>query len=102
MFGKIENPKTTPADLNRKFATFVPLPILAVWMGIYPAPFLPRLEPSVNPIVDRVNSQYAQACGGGAVPAAAVADASNVGRFLSAAPCGPDGKPLTPGQGEAR
>src|SRR3954471_22244722 len=104
MFGKIEHPKNEHLlDVNhREFATFVPLLILAVWMGVYPSPFLRRLESSVNHIVVRVNSQYAQACGGGAVPAAAVADASNVGRFLSAAPCGPDGKPLTPGQGEAR
>src|SRR6185436_14787842 len=104
MFGKIENPKNEHLlDLShREFATFAPLLVLAVWMGVYPAPFVRRLESSVNHIVVRVNSQYAQACSGGAVPAAAVADASNVGRFLTAAPCGPDGKPLTPGQGEAR
>ena len=46
MFGKIENPKNEHlADLShREFATFAPLLILAVWMGIYPAPFLRRLE----------------------------------------------------------
>src|SRR6185312_1926006 len=98
MFGKIENPKNEHLlDLNhREFATFVPLLILAVWMGLYPAPFLRRLESSVNHIVVRVNPQYASACGGGAVPAAQLADANNVGRFLAAAPCGPDGSPLPP------
>jgi hypothetical protein len=66
-------------------------------MGLYPAPFLRRLESSVNHIVVRVNSQYASACGGGAPAATAVADATGVGRFLSAAPCGPDGAPLPVG-----
>jgi NADH-quinone oxidoreductase subunit M len=103
MFGKIENPKNEHLlDLNhREFATFAPLIILAVWIGLYPSPFLRRLESSVNHIVVRVNSQYAQACGGGAVPPAAVADANNVGRFLVAAPCGPDGKPLAAPPAEA-
>jgi len=98
MFGKIENPKNEHLlDLNhREFATFAPLLVLAVWMGLYPAPFLRRLESSVNHIVVRVNSQYASACGGGAPAATEVADASSVGRFLAAAPCGPDGKPLAP------
>jgi len=96
MFGKIENPKNEGLlDLNhREFATFAPLLILAVWMGLYPSPFLRRLESSVNHIMVRVNSQYASACGGGAPSAAAVADSSNVARFLAAGPCGPDGKPL--------
>jgi len=97
MFGKIENPKNEHLlDLNhREFATFAPLLVLAVWMGIYPTPFLRRLESSVNHIVVRVNSQYASVCGGGAPTASAVGDANNVARFLAAAPCGPDGKPLS-------
>jgi NADH-quinone oxidoreductase subunit M len=104
MFGKIENPKNEHLlDLNhREFATFAPLLVLAVWMGLYPAPFLRRLESSVNHIVVRVNSQYASACGGGAVAPAAVADANNAGRFLAAAACGPDGKPLAATEGAAR
>src|SRR5205823_8190763 len=99
MFGKVENPKNERLiDLNnREFATFAPLLILAVWMGVYPSPFLRRLESSVNHIVVRVNSQYASACGGGAVPPSAVADATSGARFLAAAPCGPDGKPLAAG-----
>src|ERR671927_339055 len=61
MFGKIENPKNEGLlDLNnREFATFAPLLILAVWMGIYPSPFLRRLESSVQHIVLRVSPQYA-------------------------------------------
>src|SRR6184192_3142895 len=75
MFGKLENPKNERLlDLShREFATFVPLIVLAVWIGLYPAPFLRRLETSVNRVVVRVSTQYAQAyaraadCGGGAV-----------------------------------
>jgi NADH-quinone oxidoreductase subunit M len=96
MFGKIENPKNEGLfDLNhREFVTFAPLIVLAVWMGLYPAPFLRRLETSVNHIVLRVNPQYASVCGGGAPTAAAVANPNDVARFLTGLPCGPDGKPL--------
>src|SRR5256712_10817438 len=76
MFGKIENPKNERLmDLtHREFATFAPLLILAVWIGLYPAPFLRRLETSVAQIMSRVNKDYAQAyamaadCGGGGLP----------------------------------
>src|SRR5881296_4458412 len=63
MFGKIENPKNERLlDLSqREFATFAPLIVLAVWIGIYPSPFLRRLETSVNRVVVRVSPQYAQA-----------------------------------------
>jgi NADH-quinone oxidoreductase subunit M len=95
MFGKIENPKNEGLfDLShREFATFAPLLVLAVWMGLYPSPFLRRLETSVNHIVVRVNPQYAAACGGGA-PTAASAAGNSAAPFLAALPCGPDGKPL--------
>src|SRR3954470_11427383 len=60
MFGKIENPKNEHLlDLNhREFATFAPLIVLAVWMGLYPKPFLARLQTSVNRVVARVNPDY--------------------------------------------
>jgi NADH-quinone oxidoreductase subunit M len=95
MFGKIENPKNEGLfDLShREFATFAPLLVLAVWMGLYPSPFLRRIETSVNHIVVRVNPQYAAACGGGA-PTAASAAGNSASPFLAALPCGPDGKPL--------
>jgi NADH-quinone oxidoreductase subunit M len=95
MFGKIENPKNEGLfDLShREFATFAPLIVLAVWMGLYPTPFLRRIETSVNHIVVRVNPQYAAACGGGA-PTAASAAGNSASPFLAALPCGPDGKPL--------
>jgi NADH-quinone oxidoreductase subunit M len=61
MFGKIENPKNEGLrDLNlREFATFLPLIVLAFWIGLYPKPFLDRLETSVARVVARVNSTYA-------------------------------------------
>jgi NADH-quinone oxidoreductase subunit M len=60
MFGTIDNPKNEKLpDLNlREFATFVPLLILAVWIGLYPAPFLRRLEPAVNRVIARVSPEY--------------------------------------------
>ncbi len=99
MFGKIENPKNERLlDLdNREFATFAPLLVLAVWMGLYPAPFLRRLETSVQHIVMRVSPQYAQAyvdCG--KPPTAAQLAASNdpAAKFLAAVPCDANGNPL--------
>src|SRR5262245_40937675 len=63
MFGRVENPEEERAiDLNtRERAPFAPLLILAFWMGLYPAPFLRRLETSVAHIMSRVNKDYAQA-----------------------------------------
>ena len=60
MFGTITNPDNEKlSDLSvREFATFVPLLILAVWIGLYPKPFLDRLETSVDRVVARVNSDY--------------------------------------------
>ena len=55
MFGKIENPKNEKLlDLNlREVATYAPLLVLAVWIGIYPAPFINRLTTSVNRVMAR-------------------------------------------------
>ena len=60
MFGKLENPlnKALP-DLNlRELATFVPLIILAFWIGIYPTFFTKYLDEPVNAIVERVRVDY--------------------------------------------
>jgi len=56
MFGKVENPKNEGLkDLNaREIALFVPLIALALWIGLYPAPFLRRLDTSVARVVARV------------------------------------------------
>jgi NADH-quinone oxidoreductase subunit M len=62
MFGKIENPKNEAlADVGfREFALFAPLIVLAVWIGLYPKPFLDRLNTSVTRVVARVSPQYMQ------------------------------------------
>ncbi len=60
MFGKVENPKNERLpDLSlREIVTFAPLIVLAVWMGLYPSPFLRRLDTSVQHIIARVSPQY--------------------------------------------
>ena len=60
MFGNIDNPKNENLpDLSiREWATFVPLIILAVWIGLYPKPFIDRLDTSVAHVMSRVNSEY--------------------------------------------
>src|SRR4249919_1501057 len=100
MFGKVENPKNERLfDLSqREFATFAPLLVLAVWRGIYPAPFLRRLETSVEQIILRVSPQYAAKyaeCN--PTPTAEAIAASNnpaAARFLSSMPCDINGNPL--------
>jgi NADH-quinone oxidoreductase subunit M len=60
MFGKLENPlnKALP-DLNlREFATFVPLIILAFWIGLYPSYFTKFLDQPINAIVERVRPDF--------------------------------------------
>ena len=58
MFGTVDNPKNENLpDLNlREWATFIPLLILAVWIGLYPKPFIDRLDSSVVRVMTRVNS----------------------------------------------
>src|SRR5258707_11160300 len=90
MLGKIENPKNGRLlDLShREFATFAPLLVLAFWMGLYPAPFLRRLESSVAHVIARVSPEYATAkladcgtllpAGGGAMAAAVPASVAPI------------------------
>jgi len=97
MFGKVENPKNERLlDLNnREFATFAPLIVLAVWIGLYPKPFLDRLETTVQRITTRVSPTYAQAyvdCG--KAPTAAQTAATPGGQFLASVPCDANGNPL--------
>jgi NADH-quinone oxidoreductase subunit M len=70
MFGKIENPKNEHLhDLNfREFATYAPLLILAVWIGLYPKPFIDRLQTSVDRVVVRINPEYRAAVAVNAEP----------------------------------
>jgi NADH-quinone oxidoreductase subunit M len=108
MFGKIENPKNENLpDLNlRELATFVPLIILAVWIGLYPSPVLRRLEPTVKQVVARVNPAYAPGasadCGQPAATAAgAAAPKTGMAAFVDAEPCDDHGAAHAPEPGAA-
>ena len=90
MFGKVENPKNEKLlDLNlREFATFVPLIILAFWIGVYPSPFLRFLEPTVKNVMTRVNPAYNAA----AMPAKDCGDNKALSPF-TLPPCGETAAP---------
>jgi NADH-quinone oxidoreductase subunit M len=106
MFGRIERPENAAmADLSRReLATFVPLIVLAVWIGVYPAPFLRRLESSVSRVIVRVNPSYAPALANKSsncdtppapAPAAAASTASAPPNFLTFAACSDETKPAS-------
>jgi NADH-quinone oxidoreductase subunit M len=107
MFGKVENPKNEHLlDLShREFATFAPLLVLAVWMGLYPKPFLDRISTSVQHVVARVNPDYAgqnakaAECGSPAPVATDAVAANTASRFFATTPCDANGKPLSSGTG---
>src|SRR4029079_15324570 len=91
MFGRVEDPaKASLRDLSlREAATLVPLVALALWIGLYPAPFLIRLEPTMARVITRLDSGYAPAfakvpgCGS---PGTAPAPSAPPG-FTAMAPC---------------
>ncbi|NMC00263.1 MAG: hypothetical protein GYA35_08295, partial [Thermoanaerobaculaceae bacterium] len=58
-FGEVRNPHleehTNGKDMNlREIGYMTPLVILALWIGLYPAPVLNRMEPSIKFVLDRV------------------------------------------------
>jgi NADH-quinone oxidoreductase subunit M len=59
-FGTVTNPKNEKLhDLTpREILTFVPLVIMAFWIGLYPKPFFQILEQPVNQIVETVRPGY--------------------------------------------
>jgi NADH-quinone oxidoreductase subunit M len=62
-FGTVTNPKNEKLhDLTpREVATFVPLLIMAFWIGLYPKPFFQILEQPVNHTIAMVRPDYPQA-----------------------------------------
>ena len=90
MFGPIEEPANEAlTDLTgRELATLLPLVALAVWIGLYPAPFLARLEPTMARVITRLDPGYAPAfakvpgCGS----STAAAPSAPAG-FTAIAPC---------------
>jgi NADH-quinone oxidoreductase subunit M len=59
-FGNIENPKNEKLkDLSiREWAYMTPLMVLALWIGVYPKPFLEYIQQPVNAVVRQVRPQY--------------------------------------------
>jgi NADH-quinone oxidoreductase subunit M len=59
MFGPLENPKNAALqDLSpREMTTLVPIVIMCFWIGLYPSPFLRRMEASVNFILARIHNE---------------------------------------------
>ena len=104
MFGQVENPKNLELpDLRvREWVTFLPLIGLAAWIGLYPAPFLDRINLSVLKVAARVDPAYAAAFAAACdtTVTAELKAAAPGNQFLAAAPCGPDGQPLTPSSAE--
>jgi NADH-quinone oxidoreductase subunit M len=112
MFGRLDNPANASLkDLSlRELATFAPLVVLAFWIGLYPAPFLKRIETSVARVVLRLDAAYAPAlakCLSQPAPAPAGEPGLPAGLII-AAPCKDGSTDVTasgtpkPGAGEKR
>ena len=44
-------------DLDRReLAILLPIVVLIVWLGVYPKPFLDKIEPAVQTLVERMAS----------------------------------------------
>jgi len=56
-FGKVENPKNSKLlDLSpRELATFLPLVLIAFWIGLYPKPLFQILDQPVTALVEQIN-----------------------------------------------
>ncbi len=56
-FGKVENPKNAKLlDLSaREMATFLPLVVIAFWIGLYPKPLFQILDQPVTALVQQIN-----------------------------------------------
>jgi len=59
MFGKVTNEENLRlTDMNgREIAYMVPILLLILWIGVYPQPFLRRMDASVNAFVARVEAK---------------------------------------------
>jgi NADH-quinone oxidoreductase subunit M len=91
MFGKVEHAANASLrDLNgREIAVLAPLLALAIWIGIYPAPVLRRIETAVGRVVARANPVYGPVVAQGsdcATPAAPDPAGPPAG-FVLAEPC---------------
>ena len=55
VFGKLEKDDLKAIlDLNpREIAIFVPLIVVTIWMGVYPAPFLEVMDASIANLIEQ-------------------------------------------------
>ena len=103
MFGGIREPANAAlVDLTaRELLTLVPLAALALWIGLYPAPFLARLEPTMARVITRLDPGYAPAFakvpGCGAPGSTAAAPSAPPG-FTAMAPCDDPSRPAGTGR----
>jgi len=96
MFGPVTNEKNRGLrDLSpREFWTLVPVLLMILWLGVYPNPFLRKLDGSVADLVARMGRTMAQVDQPGqVVPAAAVGGGE---------PASTAAVPAEPAQGGAR
>jgi NADH-quinone oxidoreductase subunit M len=65
LFNKLDKPENEHIpDLNRReLAILAPLVAVIIWLGVYPAPVLRRMESSAEAFVSRVESQSAPTAG---------------------------------------
>jgi len=63
MFGQLDKPENMKLqDLNwRERWTLIPIIAFCIWIGVYPAPFLKRLEVPVRNIVERIEASPVEA-----------------------------------------
>ena len=75
LFNKLDKPENRKfADLSRReMAIMAPLVALMIWIGVHPTPFLERMEPSIEVVLERVEG--ARAAAGGTMDAATLVDA---------------------------
>ena len=64
MFGQPDKTNAALPDLNaRELAVLLPILLFIVWIGVYPKPFLNRMEKSVGVVVTKVRQEAAPAMG---------------------------------------
>jgi NADH-quinone oxidoreductase subunit M len=95
MFGELDNPKNQKlADLNaREIAIMVPLIVLIFVMGLYPNPFIEKMDPAIQKLVARTKpvAMTAQQ-----MPAAQALPAGHPAMPAAAAPVMEPAAPVTP------
>ena len=60
MFGTLDKTNAELPDLNaREIVVMLPILLFIVWIGVYPKPFLSKMEKSVDVVVTQVKTQSA-------------------------------------------